>query len=113
TTWRGDVGRTDVTARAFYDHMGYAGAYAYDDEVSEDYAAGDWLGGEVTATGALTARHRLTTGAEYRGHLRQLMSLDQKAFGMSEVNHRSQQLGLYMQDEIRLTDITTAIVGAR
>ena len=111
TTWRGEWNRTDVTARAFYDHMRYEGTYA-SDEPYEEYSGGDWVVGEVTATRTLASRHRLTGGTEYREHLRQLQSID-AGDGMVEDTHRSRQLGLYLQDEVRITDKVTAVLGAR
>jgi outer membrane receptor for ferrienterochelin and colicins len=111
-TWRSDWGATGLTARAFYDHMRYDGTYAATDDLYNEYAGGDWLVGEVTASRALGARHRVTAGTEYREHLRQLQSID-PGTGMIEDSHRSRQLGLYLQDEVRFTDKLTAILGVR
>ena len=68
--------------------------------------------GEVTATRTFASRHRLTAGTEYREHLRQMQSID-AGDGMFEDSHRSRQLGLYLQDELRITDKITAVLGAR
>jgi outer membrane receptor for ferrienterochelin and colicins len=111
-TWRGDWGRTDVTARAFYDHMRYDGTYVSPDDFYAEYAGGDWLVGEVTGTRALGSRHRLTGGTEYREHLKQMQSID-PGTGMVEDSHLSRQVGLYLQDEVRITDKVSAVIGAR
>jgi outer membrane receptor for ferrienterochelin and colicins len=111
-TWRSDVGQTGLTARAFYDHMRYDGTYASADDIFTEYSGGDWIVGEVTATRALGSRNRVTAGTEYREHLRQLQSID-PGTGMIEDSHRSRQLGLYVQDEVRFTDKLTAVIGAR
>lgn len=111
-TWRGEAGQTGLTARAFYDHMRYEGSYVEPDEVYDEYAGGDWIVGEVTATRALGSRHRVTAGIEYREHLRQMQSIE-PGTGSVEDSHRSRQLGLYLQDELRLTDKLTAVIGAR
>jgi outer membrane receptor for ferrienterochelin and colicins len=110
-TWRGEWDRTDITARAFYDHMRYEGTY-WSEEPYSEYSGGDWVVGEVTATRTFASRHRLTAGTEYREHLRQLQSID-AGDGMFEDSHRSRQLGLYLQDELRITDKITAVLGAR
>jgi iron complex outermembrane receptor protein len=111
-TWRGDVGATALTVRGFYDHMRYEGAYVSEDSAYTEFAGGDWLVGEITASRTLSSRHRLTYGSEYREHLRQMQVIDEGA-GPFEDNHRSRQLGLHVQDEIRLGGKVSAVLGAR
>lgn len=112
-TWRGDIGETGLTARAFYDHMRYDGAYATTgSEMIDEYSAGDWIVGEITAARAFGSRHRVTAGTEYREHLRQVQSID-PGTGSVEVGERSRQIGLYAQDEVRITDRLSALIGAR
>lgn len=112
-TWRSEWKRASVIARAFYDHMRYEGTYVpEDDDGYTEYAGGDWLVGEVTVSRVLGVRHRLTAGSEYREHLRQLQLIDPGS-GMTENSQRSRQLALYVQDDVRLTDGISAVVGAR
>ncbi len=111
-TWRGQARATELTARAAYDRLHYEGVYALGDDVVSERSKGDWLGGEVTMTRALTARHRLTAGSEFRQHLRQLQTID-RGDGPVDDSRRSRQFGLYAQDEVRLTRILTATVGVR
>jgi outer membrane receptor for ferrienterochelin and colicins len=111
-TWRSDWKGNDITARGFVDYMRYEGAYASVDGVSSDWAAGNWIGGEFMVSRRLSGRHQLTAGTEFREHLRQMQSLPTED-GPRDDSYRSRQLGLYVQDEIRLNDRWTAIFGAR
>ncbi|BCS32494.2 hypothetical protein TBR22_A17090 [Luteitalea sp. TBR-22] len=111
-TWRGDVGTTNLTVRGFYDHMRYEGTYVGEEDTYAEYSGGDWLVGELTASRRLSPRHRLTFGSEYREHLRQMQLIDRGA-GPEEDNHRSRQLGVYVQDEVRLGEKVSAVLGAR
>ena len=111
-TWRGQVRGTDVTARGSFDRLAYTGTYASGEDVIDERSTGEWIGGEVTATRTVATRHRLTAGTEFREHLRQMQTIDEGS-GPTEDSRQSRQLGVYVQDEIRLTGTTTAVVGAR
>ncbi|HTV02061.1 MAG TPA: TonB-dependent receptor, partial [Luteitalea sp.] len=111
-TWRHDWRGTAVTARGFLDHMQYRGAYASEDGVTPDWAHGDWTGGELTLSRRVSGRHQVTAGTEFREHLRQLQSIESED-GVVDDSHRSRQIGVYLQDEVRLDDRWTAVIGAR
>jgi outer membrane receptor protein involved in Fe transport len=112
-TLRGAV----VTTRAFVDYSGYSGVYMFDEGTVEnrDTALGVWVGAESTVSKRVSMRHQLTGGLEYRRNLRQ----DQRSWDVEpywsyvDERIRSQQVGLYVQDEIQLHRRLTATVGGR
>ena len=112
-TLRGAV----VTTRVFVDYSGYSGVYMFDEGTVEnrDTALGVWVGAEGTVSKRVSTRHQLTGGLEYRRNLRQ----DQRSWDVEpywsyvDERIRSQQVGLYVQDEIQLHRRLTATVGGR
>jgi outer membrane receptor for ferrienterochelin and colicin len=67
--------RSDLIARAYWDHYRYDGWYVLADQGSvttnRDLARGSWLGGEVNLSRRLSTRQRVMAGAEFRQSLQQ------------------------------------------
>ena len=109
---------TAVTGRLFADYSGYRGTYIFNEGTLEnrDEADGVWVGGEGLATRQLGSKHRLATGVEYRVNLRQDSRSSWEVDPFAELlndRRRSNQIGVYLQDEIQLHPRLTATVGGR
>lgn len=68
--------RSDVMARAYWDHYRYNGWYIFgnddgDPTINRDHANGSWVGSELNVSHRLSTRHRVTAAAEYRQNLLQ------------------------------------------
>ncbi len=101
--------------RLSYHHYNYRGHYVYDDGglyENKDWWKGRWITGEVQITKRFDDHHTLIVGAESQTNIRQ----DQKNWDFDVyLNDRrhSKNWGIYIQDEIRLTDRLTVNAGIR
>jgi iron complex outermembrane receptor protein len=108
------IGETKLSGRAYADHVSYEGTYPYEEGVNREFGRGTWVGGDLSALRALGKRHRLTVGTEYRINTNQEQkNWDEPDMVKSHDKRRTQQAAVYAQDEIRLSSVFTAIVGAR
>lgn len=110
------IGRTAMTVRAYADHMRYSGTYPYDAgarDFNNDRADGTWLGGEVTGSRHLR-RHHVIAGVEHRYNARQAQrNWDERGDVYIDDARRSHQSGMFVQDEVGLTERLTAVLGVR
>lgn len=119
--YRGDAtGRWALDGELFYGHYYYDGVYPYiyeEDEpvtLNKDKTRADWWGSEVTLIGRFD-RHTLMLGAEYQDNTRQEQSnfdIDPREV-YSDDRRSSNRSGLYVQDEVRLTDGLRLSAGLR
>lgn len=115
----GPIGRSWLaTARVAFDDYEYGGAYPY------DYGAdgsGVFVDGSIarTLTGELTARRRvarvhvITAGAELRHQVRNRQFSDDGFGDTREINTPGTNLGVYVQDEVRLRAWLLGTIGGR
>lgn len=112
---RGIGGRTDLSARVFYDTYAYLGDYLYGGVVNKDEAYGVWWGGDLRVVTRSLAGHRLVLGTEYQANIRQ----DQKnydtvpSFTYADDHQASRQYAFYAQDEVPLAASLTLNAGIR
>jgi outer membrane receptor for ferrienterochelin and colicins len=118
-TYDGGLGRGWLgTARAAYDHYGYEGVYPLDYGMPQavvqwDNAESQVLSGELTARRRVGRSHLFAIGAEVRHQLQNRMwTLDEMA-GLFEVSHPATVVGVYAQDEVRLTSWALVNAGLR
>jgi outer membrane receptor for ferrienterochelin and colicins len=118
-TYDGGLGRGWLgTARAAYEHYGYAGVYPLDYGMPQavvqwDNAESQVLSGELTARRRVGRSHLFSMGAEVRRQLQNRMwTLDEMA-GLWEVSRPATVVGVYAQDEVRLTSWALVNVGLR
>jgi len=112
-----------LATRMYFDKYDYEGTYIYsspDPDVAstvtqKDLGYGEWWGGEAIVSKKILDRHRVTVGSSYRQHFRQ----DQATYNLQPfseyVNDRrsSNDGGLYIQDEIRLSRSLILNAGLR
>jgi iron complex outermembrane receptor protein len=80
--------------------------------VNKDEFRGEWWGGEMQISKQLWERHRLSLGGEYQDNFRQdLKNFDLEVFLSSR--NRSDNWGVYLQDEIQLRDNLLLNLGVR
>jgi outer membrane receptor for ferrienterochelin and colicins len=106
------LGKADVFARAHHGRSRYRGHYAYDDHYA-DFASGDWWTAEAGTT--LTAgRHLVSTGVEMQRNSRQQQGAAYLGSPADvDVSHDGTRWGLYIRDEVRLSESWRAHVGLR
>lgn len=113
--------RRSTKARLYYDSLSYNGRYVFDYAaagdppnlvVNRDTAEGKWWGGEVTLTQAFGRAHRALVGAEYKSDMEQEQDNVDLAVYLAD-KQRTQNWGLYAQDEIRLSERLLANLGVR
>jgi outer membrane receptor for ferrienterochelin and colicins len=112
-----ELGGTQLTARAAYDHMSYLGTYPFEnDNVQRDFAQGDWVSGELLADRTLTTRVRVVGGVEVKSHLNQdqwaYYTLDPDTAAV-DARHSSWQYAGYAQADITINRALTVVAGAR
>jgi iron complex outermembrane receptor protein len=100
----------------------FAGSYEYQADwlypgapnfLNIDVAHGRWWGGELKLLHKLD-KHRLTAGVEFQNNLRQNQAnFDPGGATMVDERHTNRRLGLYVQDDYRLTEATTLSAGIR
>jgi outer membrane receptor for ferrienterochelin and colicins len=118
-TYDGPLGRGwSGTARVAYDHYDYEGLYPLDYELPEavlwlDRAESQTVSSELTARRRLGSAHLLTVGTEARRQFRNHMSAFEDGSPALEVDRPGTVVGLYVQDEVRLSPWLLVNAGAR
>lgn len=119
------AGKTEVTARLYYDRFYYHGDFIYDRRadpadpplpvVNRDLGWGSWWGAEALATRTFLDRHKVTAGVEYRDNFRQDQSNYDAAPNVQYLDdrRRSSIWALYLQDEVRILDNLSLNAGVR
>jgi len=113
-------GRTDLTARVFYDHFEYKGDYLYYTDptilgLNKDLAYGTWLGGDFKLVTKLAEVHRFIAGVEYQGNIQQ----NQKTYYVGvdppdlDDKRKSRIWASYIQDEYSILKNLVLNIGAR
>lgn len=117
-TWeRGVPDTVAVMARARHGRYTYEGDYAFEDGdsilVNHDKGVGEWWGSELLFTKRLGGRNLVSVGGEYQNNIRQ----DQENFDAGatylDSEESSRVWGLYVQDEVSLTDGLRMHAGLR
>lgn len=118
---RREEGRYELRGQLAYDTYYYGGSYVYDESGTGgspraknfDRAWGSWWTGEAELAWLALPDQRLTVGVELRDELRK----DQKNYDASTVfldaRHEGYALGLYVQDEVRLSEALLLNAGLR
>ena len=90
-------------------------AYGYD-MVNRDDVKGEWLSGDIRWTSETMAKHKWVAGLEWAADRTTMRNydLDGTEYPYPDgPNYSSRRIGLYAQDEIRLTDTLTGTLGLR
>jgi outer membrane receptor for ferrienterochelin and colicins len=118
-TYDGPLGRHwSGTARVAYDLYDYEGLYPLDYDLPEavlylDLAKSQTLSSELTARRRLGSAHVLTVGAEARRQFRNHVSAFEDGSLALNVDRPGTVVGLYAQDEVRVTPWLLVNAGAR
>ena len=107
-------GTLQLTGRVF------AGSYRYTSRASygslvDMPAQGDWHGAEVRMLTSVTPQHRILLGLEMQDNVhvnQQMLDIANPANNV-RIDNRGYRIGLYVQDEWRVADKLTAILGLR
>ncbi len=122
-TWEGELADSwQGLARTGYQRYEYGGTWPYDyaaagqppdRSLDEDIAIAETVGAEARLSTEIIPRNRITAGTEVRYAYR----LDQKYMSAGETlldsTENQTELGLYLQDELRLTPWALANAGLR
>ncbi len=106
---------SNIQARVFYDRYDYHANFIIGGLLNRDTADDQWWGTEVKYATRLGQRQYLTVGAEYIDHFQ----VDQQNFDVEpfqsflDSKEKLTSFGLYVQDEVRLTDKLLVNLGAR
>lgn len=104
-----------VLGRLSYQYYDYHGHYIYDDGglyTNQDSQIGHWAIGEFMLIKQMNDSHKIVTGAETQYNFKQ----DQKNWDSDiylDDQRQTRSWGIFIQDEILLTDTLTAFVGVR
>ncbi|MBN1916811.1 MAG: TonB-dependent receptor [Verrucomicrobia bacterium] len=111
----------EALARLSYGWYNYAGEYPWDASeagdlsrilVNTDFVWGRWYGGEAQLSKPVSARHRLTVGAEVQNNYRQdQLNFDEVVY--LDDQRSSVNWGVYAQDEWMLADALIVNAGVR
>jgi iron complex outermembrane receptor protein len=106
------------TARGAYDYYHYEGIYPLDFGAPEavvqwDAAGSQTVSGELTARRRVGRAHLFSVGAEVRRQLRNRMWTSDEAGGSFDVDRPTTIVGVYAQDEMRLTSWALVNAGLR
>jgi iron complex outermembrane receptor protein len=108
---------SSLSTRLHAGRYAYTGLYAYYPNLApnQDEATGEWWGVDVDAAHAMTSRHFLTVGAEYRDNFTQVLkNFDPEPYVVyTDLRNSSTHWGVFAQDEIKLLQPLTLYAGAR
>ncbi|OGT98464.1 MAG: hypothetical protein A2079_07170 [Geobacteraceae bacterium GWC2_48_7] len=110
----------EVSARVFYDHYGFDGAYVIDNgtppsTTNLDTALGSWWGAETVVTLTNFTDHNLSLGAEFRNNQTQNQKntdVDPPAINLDDRRH-SVNWGVFIQDEYHILKPLRISLGVR
>ncbi len=112
--------RTSIMTRASLDRYYYRGDYPYYSSyptilLYREHSWGSWLGTEAKLTFRPDTRQTITTGLEYRNNLKQHFRWQNVTPGPVDFDDakRSDEGGLYVQDEVSLPGKVSLNVGVR
>lgn len=110
--------QTELSAHGYWGGYDYEGAYVYDPApagVQRDGTRGRWWGGEAKLVSTLFARHKLVAGAEFRRDYRrdQYNFAGEPQIGVLDDHRNGQRFGVYLQDEITLSENLLLNAGLR
>lgn len=108
----------ELTGRLYYGRYAYDGDYIYDAPPlyrNRDWARGSWWGAEAKLVSTAVERHKLVFGAEYQKDMRQRqVNYDEQPYARYLDDRRAgDRAGIYVQDEIALTDRLRLNAGLR
>jgi len=113
-------GDSDLQLRLYNGRYDYNGHYPYDagdgsTVLNIDGSRAAWWGGEIKLVSSAWDRHKLVTGAEYtRNHDVDQFNYDRDPYLQYADNRSSStSLGVYVQDDIRLSSRLALIAGLR
>jgi outer membrane receptor protein involved in Fe transport len=114
-SWSGLLdGRSDIDASAAIHRYDYEGTFPYDDGVTEDWAHGRWIDGELRLTRSIASTHRLVTGVSGQINLRQEQGagdVGEPAAFSDDTHHNI--YAVFAQDEWRPTRFLIVNAGLR
>ena len=109
----------ELTGRISYNWYWYNGDYVYDYGpppdivINKDKADGEWWSADAFATWDIHAKHRLITGAEYRGSEKQTQKNYDIYGDYLDLDNDIDTWGLYIQDQFNATDYLDFYLGIR
>jgi iron complex outermembrane receptor protein len=112
-------GATRVVLRAAYDRDGYNGTYPYESEepglplIVTDGYLGTRLTLDVRATRAIRGRQTVTFGAEFVENPKQNQWLRDTSGESITIDHSSRQIGMFVQDEVKISRWLLINAGGR
>ncbi|HWU98488.1 MAG TPA: TonB-dependent receptor [Oxalicibacterium sp.] len=129
-TYRTDLAdQTALMARAFWGELRYDGVYAYEDQLNLDHSHSAWVGTEISLLTTRWKNHKLLGGIEIqRDYQRQQQNADEYPAGslaaptysdevqrvsLLDSDRPGSRVGIYLQDEITLSDTLLLNVGGR
>ena len=118
-TWQGQLGASEsLTLRGFAGHYDSAGDYAVNDAaraLNRDGSRAHWFGAELNLVSTRFAGHTLLAGAEMQRDARlQQFSFDVAPyFSYLDSTRRAWRGGLYVQDDVSLTQALRVSLGLR
>lgn len=104
-----------VLARVYAGSERYTSAFAFDGTAFASPATGVWRGTELRLLSTALSGHKLMLGLEYQDNVRQDQYIQYPAIPADNIDipGSSYRAGLYVEDELRLTDTLSATLGAR
>ena len=112
--------KTGLLARAYFDRYYYRGDYPYYSPyptilLYREHSWGDWYGTEAKLTLKPGEKQTLTTGLEFRGNVKQRFRWQNVDPGPVDFDDqiRSEEGGLYVQDEVAVAKNLTLNLGVR
>ena len=107
--------KLDFTARAFYGDYQFEGVYQYDETPNYSLAHAWWSGFETRLVSTHFDRHTLMGGIEVQENwLQSTANFDRNPYYLYSLDQRdSHRIGVYVQDDIAVTDQLKLSLGAR
>jgi len=110
--------QTEINARLYWGNVQSLGDYATDDDnrtLNRDLSVSRWWGAELTVLATVAGGHKLLAGLDFEDDYRQRMLNFDLApyYSYLSENHNANRYGLYLQDQVALTNQLTLNAGLR
>ncbi|MGB9151179.1 MAG: TonB-dependent receptor [Burkholderiales bacterium] len=118
--WRhtGETSAGTLISHVYLADYAYNGIYIYDQAIgslNDDTGKGNWWGADLRLLNTSFKNHKLVAGIEVENDFRQIQkNFNNNPFLLNtDEKNRGKQVGIYLQDEIRLSDGLIASTGIR
>jgi outer membrane receptor protein involved in Fe transport len=110
--------QTEINARLYWGNVQSLGDYATDDDnrtLNRDLSVSRWWGAELTVLATVAGGHKLLAGLDFEDDYRQRMLNFDLApyYSYLSENHNANRYGLYLQDQVALTNQLKLNAGLR